>query len=388
MKYMIQAMLRVRGKSGVTAILVAVMLVMLLGFAALAIDIGYGMVTKNELQNVADAAALAGASQLGAIYEDMTYQDQQNFNPTTASCSSYAPCTGSTNCADCIISVAQNVANQNKAGGVSISIAGGEAIIGQWDSSPSVTGDPFTTPTPLLHPDAVRVIARRDTTFNLPITTFFAKIFGISNMNVSARATAALTGESTAGSGGLPPIGISERWFETPTFCGNPIRMYPTCSKEPCDPVEQGCGGWHTFLDKPNADTLRDIINGIKAGTYVSPEVIAGKTQVDFIGGTITNAIAAFKELFDVMKIKNDGVLDGDNNSDTWTTRVVVYDSSDCTNPNEKMTVVGFTTIVITNVEVTPEKLVDGMVLCNIVEPGRGGGTETGTMGSIPGLVQ
>ena len=41
-----------------TAILVAVALMMLIGFAAMAVDVGYYMVTKNDLQDIADATAL------------------------------------------------------------------------------------------------------------------------------------------------------------------------------------------------------------------------------------------------------------------------------------------------------------------------------------------
>ena len=48
--------------------MVALTITMLVGFVALAVDIGYLMATKNELQNVADAAALAAAGKLGDIY--------------------------------------------------------------------------------------------------------------------------------------------------------------------------------------------------------------------------------------------------------------------------------------------------------------------------------
>ena len=44
--------------------LAAIGLLTLLGFAALAIDVGYLFVVRNELQNAADAAALAGAGKL------------------------------------------------------------------------------------------------------------------------------------------------------------------------------------------------------------------------------------------------------------------------------------------------------------------------------------
>ena len=40
----------------------AVMMVGLLGVAALAVDLGYLYVVRNELQNVSDAGALAGSS--------------------------------------------------------------------------------------------------------------------------------------------------------------------------------------------------------------------------------------------------------------------------------------------------------------------------------------
>jgi Flp pilus assembly protein TadG len=46
---------------GVAAILVALVILVLLGFAALAIDIGHLFAVRNELQNAADAGALAGA---------------------------------------------------------------------------------------------------------------------------------------------------------------------------------------------------------------------------------------------------------------------------------------------------------------------------------------
>jgi Flp pilus assembly protein TadG len=49
-------------EQGQALIMVALMLTMLLGFAALVVDVGMMYVTKAELQNAADAAALAGAS--------------------------------------------------------------------------------------------------------------------------------------------------------------------------------------------------------------------------------------------------------------------------------------------------------------------------------------
>ena len=50
-----------RDQQGATAILIGVAFTVLLGFLALAIDMGYLWVAQNELQNAADAGSLAGA---------------------------------------------------------------------------------------------------------------------------------------------------------------------------------------------------------------------------------------------------------------------------------------------------------------------------------------
>ncbi len=55
---------RLISETGQSAVLVALSLVMLCGFAALAVDIGTVAVDKGQLQNAADAAALAGAHEL------------------------------------------------------------------------------------------------------------------------------------------------------------------------------------------------------------------------------------------------------------------------------------------------------------------------------------
>ena len=53
-------------RQGVTAIFALISLVALLGFAALSVDVGLMYLTKAQMQRTADAAALAGVSQLPA----------------------------------------------------------------------------------------------------------------------------------------------------------------------------------------------------------------------------------------------------------------------------------------------------------------------------------
>jgi Flp pilus assembly protein TadG len=353
---------RIKDEYGATAILVALVIVVLISITALAVDIGYVMATKNEVQNISDAAALAATRQLGHIYEGMSYEEQQSYvcDPAT------------------IIPVAKEVALKNKAAGKNIVVNDADIIIGQWNAETKILTPTFD------QPDAVKVISRRDGSANGPITTFFARIFGVNTVDVSADATAALTAQSTADKGGLPfPAGISKKWFEKPEYCEQPIKFYPTGDLD-------GCAGWHTYDESPaSANRLRGVLGDLKDGTYESPPVQAGETKFTFTGGTVASAFDEMKALFDAMKVLNDGVLDADENPETWTTSVVVYDWDDCSNPHGDITIAGFAAVTITEIQDAPDKIIQAKVICDMIAPdARGGGGEYGTKGSIPGLVE
>lgn len=365
--------LRIKDQSGATAILVAFVMVVLIGIAALAVDIGYVAATKNELQNVADAAALASARQLGAIYQTMTYEEQQAYvcDPSI------------------IVPIAQDVAGKNQAGAQAITINNADVIIGDWD------GNNLTLTPTLAQPDAVKVTARRDGAANGPITTFFAKIFGVNTVAVWADATAALTGQSTADPGDLElPVGISRYFFDTHE-CNSHIKFYPTNDPD-------SCAGWNTFTTSPaNDNTIRDILEG----SITNLETIAGETMFEFTGGTLSNpTFDALLTLFQHNGYDVDGpvpLFDSDGNrllypdgtprnEHMWETTVAVYDWDDCSNPNTSITILGFARIKLTDVQNAPNKTLIGTVICDYVESEdtRGGGGEYGTMGSIPGLVE
>jgi len=74
---------RRKRNQGIATVYVALLLVALLAFVGLAIDLGYMYLTKTQLQNAADSAALAGASILissGAItnLSDQRITDAKN----------------------------------------------------------------------------------------------------------------------------------------------------------------------------------------------------------------------------------------------------------------------------------------------------------------------
>lgn len=87
---------RITEQHGGVAIIVGLLLPVLIGVAAFAVDFGYTHVVKNELQNAADAAALAGAGVL--------------FDPTSPNTIRY----------DIVPSTAQDAASANTSGGKAI----------------------------------------------------------------------------------------------------------------------------------------------------------------------------------------------------------------------------------------------------------------------------
>jgi Flp pilus assembly protein TadG len=357
-------LLSLKDECGVTAIIIALSITMLISLAALAVDIGYLMVGKNELQNTADAAALYATGQLGEIYKDMAIEELPNYVADQATFSAFA----------------DEIAAKNRAGGKYININSNDVVIGNWDADNKILTPNMTSP------NAIQVTARRDDNANAPLSTFFARVFGRDEVNVTADATAALTGPSIMNEGGLPfPVGISKARFDE-AYCDEPIRLYPTGTIE-------GCAGWHTYDIWPaNAPTLWNILEGLNpdlGGGYESPMVITPGDELVFIGGNVTSSFDYLEALFNVMRLVNEEPWDGDKNPDTWTTAVVVYDWDDCSNPTGLIEILTFATITIYEVLVTPEKQINATIVCNGVIDGRGGGANNfGTLGSIPSLVE
>ena len=427
MKFSFKLLEKVKNQAGATAVIVAIVLPMLIGFGALAVDVGYMHVTKNELQNVADAAALAGAGYLGSIYETLTYDAQQIYVFSRSD----------------IVAVVQQVALKNQAAKMNIHINNdtdadfdnpdADVLIGDWDSETGLT--PRLTATFTL-PDAVRVIARRDGSANGPILTFFARIFNIATVNVIADATAALTGPTMVGEGELKtPFSLSDNVF--PDMCEDTITFSPAGS----------CAGWHNFFDGAAASGIADKILGIIVGDGVEEDLVtpnsdcllqpcgrkwldANFTEVRYIapqtmpqvsigdelnhsGGVISSLMtgdvllddvdtgggvsgngkkpAPMPTLFDYFRRRDD---DGDDS--VWTATVPVYkevgDHPDaCKNPQGSIEIVGFAIITIFEPIGPPDTSLSVNIDCrySFLDDTRGGGGSGGYVkGTIPNLVE
>lgn len=347
---------------GAVAVTVAILSVVLLSIAALALDISNAMVARNELQNVADASALAGARQLGLIYQAL---------PRGTSYTTYQLTDSSV-----VVDAVTAVALQNQARQVAISIDTADIVLGVWNST-------TRTLTPgSIGVTGVRVMARRDASANGPVATWLAGIIGINQMNVTATATAALTGTGTVAPGEAnAPFGLDELIFTNPDYCGTPIQFYPTNNPP------QGCAGWQTFLESPpNASTEKQIIEGLTTDppTYTSPEISAGATSLEYIGGNVQSVFPYLIDLFNVKKVPDESSPTGY----CWNVIVPVYESQNCENPNEPMMTVGFASACVWNVQGAPTQQIDAKVTCGEVTNGQGGGGSFGTLGSIPGLVE
>jgi Flp pilus assembly protein TadG len=321
----IQRMLpgRLRSQRGVTAVMVGLLIVVLLGFAALAIDIGYALVARNELQNAADAAALAAARRLAEeLVDGVSGID-----------------TGR------VIASAEAAASSNRAAGSAIALNPGDVTIGKW------SGNAFSE-NPEGMPNAVRVRARREQgTAGGAISTFFARVIGIDSVDVGAVATAALYGPCGKP---VPPLGISRAWF--PADCRETIRFYPTS--------DANCAGWNTYNSRPaNANKLADILSDLLACAndprypecptnanerpFYAAQV--GGDPLIYINGRVESAFDEMKALFEAMRVKNSG-YDLDEDDATWTTFVPVYDWPNC-NPSGAIPIAGFAKVIISAVK-------------------------------------
>lgn len=344
------------GERGMIAILMAVAIVALIGVGSLAVDIGSALVTKSELQNVADASALSATRALAEHYkkcpDDISgylSSDKCGLGPVIK-----------------IQAMAEKYASANTAAGVGISVAtAGDVCFGHYL-------DGVTCPD-LNKVRMVQVTSRRDGTANGVLPTKLATVLGITEISVRATTAAALTpvGKLKAGKGDFP-IAISETWFDSHN-CGSPdpIVLFPTSPTS--------CASWHTFDSHPaNAAKLRRQIDGLTAGTYSSPETIAGQTYYQFIGGNAETACSNLRNLYIAKKV---GAI--------METNISVYEGG-CENANQAMKIIGFVRAQVKGVKCAPQPELDVTVECGVVgeEIGQGNGEyDFGLLISSPKLV-
>ena len=370
-----------KNSRGAVLSLVGVLLVVFIGIAALAIDIGYINTTKNELQNVADAAALAATGELGQIYLNKGSYVHGVDEVT-------------------IKTIAKAVGSENRAAGTDIVVGDSDIVIGYWENQATDIDPYITNPRP---PNAVKVTARRDTVENESIGSLFAGIFGFDTFDVVANATAALSGQATFEPGEIKlPFTLSQLQF--PDACTEPVTFTSN----------DDCAAWHTFTESGiNDNQLVDMLYGMilahEDGSawltslikfpgnqipsqFISPSVEGGVTAFTVTEGThaalFTGTPSPMQALFDFWKTHDD---DGDDS--VWTSTVPVYkepsDATVCT-PTSKFDprlIVGAADVIVKGVNGPPDNSISVEITCAYKQM-RGSGGFGGNVGTIPNLVE
>src|SRR5207253_8247167 len=160
--------------------LFAVLLIPLLAMLAFSIDAGWMVLTRTDLQNTADAAALAGAERL----QEMWVQYYSPGQPAQATILTDALTNSGP---DSPMGTAEKFAVLNKAGGVNITLLDRDVTFGFTDAQGN-----YTSPYLGGFPNTIQVIVRRDGVANGPLGLFFARIFGMSSIDITATARATI----------------------------------------------------------------------------------------------------------------------------------------------------------------------------------------------------
>jgi hypothetical protein len=241
--------LHLQNHCGATVIVIALSILALIGFAALAVDIGYIFVVRNELQNAAEAGAHAGAC---VLYNDQGTSVNEGANQ-----------------------VAQQATVANMSEGAAVEVNANDVQRGHWSFAtrtftPNDSLDPvdlWNNTSAQLDADpnfinAVWVTARRQSS---PATLFFARIFGRENLEMSASAIAYIGFAGTLG---------PEELDQPLAICDDSLRIEGdiyTCTvgrmiNSGSNIGTHQTGGWTNYsqddacLGGTNANEMRDLV--------------------------------------------------------------------------------------------------------------------------------
>jgi Flp pilus assembly protein TadG len=338
---------RFRHDSGSVAVITAICLGFLIGFVALVVDVGHLYAVRNELQNAADAAALAGARALFPLngYPDATL----------------IPLTEPPFC-DLAVTSGRTAAANNQAGGVvNLATAPTDVETGIWNWN-AKTFTPDATPS--YNINAVRAIVRRDAVANQPVASWFAFIFGIESTPVNAQCVAAV-GYIKKPAGAYLPIWVTNDTYtnllkisdnNTIQAAPDPSDTFAWCAPDPVS---------------ANASYLKDAVNGVEG--IPMPEESG---MVNLSNGQLGSVEHAIVQQIDAAKLNNPtgyqykdpttGTMQTYINSDGtpvtgWLTYMLVGDKAASTDPNklnQQGDVDSFVPVIVT--DIVHEKGADG----------------------------
>jgi Flp pilus assembly protein TadG len=275
-----------RQRRGNIVVLSVILMVGMLGMIAFAIDTGYINVARAQLQNSADAAAIAGAWKL--------MPPPSLTSPNNLTLASDAR------------ESAEEFAALNKVLKASPTLGEEDVQVG-YIANPSDPQSPFVA-TGFGTPNAVQVTVRRSADQNGALALFFGGVIGTSSVNTQASATAALLSNisgfqtpSDGGNIGILPFALDQETWNaaltgggtdnysynsvsqtlTPGSDGMPeMNLYPQGTGAPGNRGTVDVGG----SNNSTADLARQIVYGVSAADFAA----LGKPLVFGPDGTLT----------------------------------------------------------------------------------------------------
>lgn len=330
-------------QKGAVLVLVAILLIVFVGMAALAIDIGHLYLVRNELQNAADAGALAGAK---VLYYDNTDDDPGN-DPESDALNGYVNPGAN--------QIAYNAALLNKSEKLSVEVQiplsnSNDVQRGHWYFSGAKKGtfekSDATNPADIVgkttqeldqDPDfvnAVMVKTRREAT---PAASFFARIFGYEDFALSAEAVAYIgfVGSLAPGEADLP-IAICEESIvneDGDYECGK-TRLINSADKD-----DSNTGAWTNFsvgcTDAFSANDLKTDPLDLNNCQMSNPITLLGGQGISAGGGQVQGAFSAVQDCAG-FNPKNPPMRDT-----PWEITLPVVDCKGLKNPSGCLTVKG-----------------------------------------------
>lgn len=346
-------------------VLVAGLIIVLTGFAVLAVDVGRIFIVRNELQNVADAAALAGANcltrtSLGGSATECTSTIGTSLNWTRASAKAESE-------------LGSNSADNNP---VATSGMGHTIEVGYWNLlSNAPSGGSFSTvfsPLSVNDKPAVRVTVRKGAGMNGgPITMLTARMFGGAHVPLQAQAVAVISSPGTVPPASVVPQVINkcmyDRFWNSAT--GTPV-IY---TGSPADPYGLSTVGqpWVVRIGSAyHYDTCQ-------SGQWTSFDQDVNSQSA--IGELIENGNPVALGIGDLTWIepgtKTASYFDLDDKYPTppgAEVTVLVVDRADLSNKGEAP-IVAFAGFRITDVQGGSGKYIQGHFIPSFVTPGAGG---------------
>jgi Flp pilus assembly protein TadG len=258
----------VRETHGSVLVLTAILMAVLLGFCGLAIDVGHYMVVRNELQNAADAGALAGARALfPADLSTVT-------NPVTPDCST-------------AVTVGTQVAHWNKTDSSSTVVA--DIQTGHWDmvnrqfvAGCSNSEADFT--------NAVQVTTQRQ---DVPL--FLMQVLGAVPKTIQASSVAAIDWVGGLKKGKGFPVAIAQKYVQPDNNTANKIDIYfndDTCDTGCWYMPDASASDCNTTVQKVLNDPIANPMPAVSSGQeiFLSNGVIgSGQNTIgqNYVGQTV-----------------------------------------------------------------------------------------------------